>query len=152
MRTSETGLYHRIRHQEGDHDQKNARVREAGEGLGRVHRPGQHDCAHREQRSCQERKCVHDDREDRGDENGEKVPCFTGQPRRDRREPDAEGQGEGEGLFAQLAKAGRGCIHPLAPRAGAVAAWPNRARPLKSTTRPLTAPSSVSTTYCHWKV
>ena len=51
-------------------------------------------------------------------ENGEKVPGLFGQPGRDRREPDAEGQGECEDLFAQLAEVGRGCIHRPAPPAG----------------------------------
>ena len=61
-------------------------------------------------------------------------------------------QGACEGLFAQLAAVGCGCIHRPGPPAGAGAAWPSRARPLRSTTRPLTAPSSASTTYCHWNV
>src|SRR5262249_58187253 len=135
---------------EGDHDQKHARVRETSEGLGRVHRASQHDCAHGEHRGREKRKCVHDDREDCGRENGEEMPGLTGQPGRNRREPDAEGQHDREGLFPQLAAIDEGFVHPPVPPASAVVAWPNRARPLRSTTRPLTAPSSLSTTYCHW--
>src|SRR5262249_61807054 len=125
---------------------------ETGEGLGRVHRAGQHDCAHGEHRGREKRKGVHDDREDRARENGEEVPGLTGQPGGDRREPDAENQHDRECLFPQLAEIDGRCVHPPVPSASAVAAWPNRARPLRSTTRPLTAPSSVSTTYCHWKL
>src|SRR5256885_11311692 len=77
------------------------------------------------------------------------MPSLFRQPGRYRREPNAERQGKGQGLFEQTAKAagGRGRAHfPCSPPAtAAAAAEPNRARPFRSTARPLTAPSSDST-------
>ena len=70
--------------------------------LGRVHRPGQHDCAHGEQRGCQSGNAFTMTEKTAAAKTA-KVPV-TGQPRRDRREPDAEGQGDGGACLPSLRK------------------------------------------------
>src|SRR5262249_18509074 len=99
----------------------------------------------------------HDDREDRGREDGEEVPGLDGQPLRDRGEPQPERQREGRTAADERAAAktygahrrsrGRGgrCAHERgAPAAGAVT------RPLRPPARPLPVPSPASITSCQW--
>src|SRR5580704_11259731 len=79
------------------------------------------------------------------------MPSLSRQPRWYRPEPNAERQCERNGSHYMSAKRDHRCAHLdcSPPVAGAIE--PNRARPLRLTALPLTAPSSDSTTYSHSK-
>src|SRR5437660_3149359 len=68
------------------------------------------------------------------------MPGLFCQPSWYRREPNAQREGEGQGLFEQTAESRAGCGsgHWLCPPPGAAVADPNRARPLRFTARPPT--------------
>ena len=73
------------------------------------------------------------------------------QPGRNRREPDAERHGERQALLDQRAASKIEGGHWTGPPAGGAEPVAfTRARPFRPVARPLTAPSSAASTYCHW--
>src|SRR5580693_351494 len=77
------------------------------------------------------------------------MPRLFRQTRWYRPEPNAKRQGKGEGSHKLSAELGHGCAHLRCSPPDTAAVEPNRARPLRLTALPLTAPSSDSTTYSH---
>ena len=102
-RAAQAGFHDAVGDEEGDDDEQHAGVGEAREGLGGIDRAGEHRGRDRQHRGGQERERVQDDGENRGREDGEEVPRLTRQPRRNRRQPDAERQGERHALLDQRA-------------------------------------------------
>ena len=142
---AEAALHHRPRHQEGDDDQQDGAVGEAGVGLRGGQRAGEHRRREREDRGGQDRKGADDDREDGGDEEREEVPRRGRQPLGNRREPESRGRGPAiASARDELLAAARGC---RSSRPSARRTRPFRLdRPALDRRRPRPA-----TTYCQVK-
>ena len=79
MRCPSPRLHDAAGDEKSHHHEEHAAVGEAGEGLGRRDRAGEHRGGRRQHRGGQQREGGHDDREDRRREDREQVPGLAGQ-------------------------------------------------------------------------
>jgi hypothetical protein len=98
---AEPRLHHGLRDDEGDDNEQDAVIGEAGKGLRRRDRPGEDDGPDGNHRGREKWEGAQEHARDRGDEDREQVPGVCGEAGRQRGKPDGDRDREGRRALQQ---------------------------------------------------